>query len=240
MNNQLDKHLSDYKELYRNLLDSVADYDGRICTFYHQAGKYYLNNKNNRILFVGKANNGWINDDRNVESLFDITNKNRIVNRDDQMEWIKNLEGKKVEEHYNTRKSAFFRLMKRISVSLLENKNDWYNYVAWTNLYKIAPWEGGNPTSTLKNMQQEYCAKILEKDFEFLNPSIIIFLTSRWENDLLKNSLYKNNKKEFTMWGKYKTYHNNIDEKLLIYSLHPQGKSETKHHAAIKNIVLKK
>ena len=233
MNSQLKEYFPFYKDLLNN---NICNHEGQICTFFHQAGKKFSNTNDRRILFVGKANNGWITDCRDVDFLFKLSNPDRIVNRDDEMEWIEKQYGEHEKKFYNTKKSAFYRLMKNISVSLLE-KSDWYHYVAWTNLYKIAPWEGGNPNNRLKKMQVNTCIKILEKEFELLNPSIIIFLTSGWENKFLKNSIYKNNKKNFQQWGKYKTYYDVISSKLLIYSHHPQGKDERSHSKAIKDIV---
>ncbi|ULQ61052.1 hypothetical protein K7I13_07315 [Brucepastera parasyntrophica] len=228
----------DYKEIYKDLLDNnLRDYNTKVTTFFPQVGEKYFENKP-RILFVGKATNGWIPDDRNVENLFNLKNPNRIVNRDDQMKWVNNLEGKRSDHHYNTKKSSFWRVIKGITLSTI-NKNDWYNYIAWSNLYKIAPCEGGNPSSHLIKLQYNNSRKLLELDLKTLDPDIVIFLTSGWENNLLKEMEIKNDKKSFEEWKKYKTFYKKIEDKIYIYSYHPQGKNERAHINAVKSIINK-
>ena len=35
--------------------------------------------------------------------------------------------------------------------------SEWYNYIAWSNLYKISP-KKGNPTEEMKKLQEERAA----------------------------------------------------------------------------------
>jgi len=198
-----------------------------ICSFCVQWGKNFPQKQNDGILFVGKAVNGWINNETDIEILFG-NSEERIFNRKDQMEWVHNLE--RNFEGYNTRKSAFWRVIKGISSNFHSAKN-WFSYIAWSNLCKIAPFTGGNPNDGLYYEQLEYCQEILLKEIEILSPKFVIFLTSGWEKDFLYylngNNQTKSIKKVSWCGNETKLYE--IKGVYYITSVHPQGKPEAKH-----------
>ena len=202
-----------------------------ICTFAVQWGKNFPSENKTGLLFIGKAVNGWVTNETNVEKLFDQENSDRIFARKDQMEWVDNLSGN--TKGYNTRKSAFWRVIKKVAMSYYPQK--WYSNIAWSNLYKIAPWEGGNPNTKLQKVQQKYCFEILKKEIEVLSPDYIIMLTSGWEWPFLN---YLNNSEKLNVlseikWNKYKTKLIEIDGTKFIISPHPQGKNESEHKQVI-------
>lgn len=218
---------------YKKLLEENSLKE--ICTFSFQWGKDYPFNKNSGFLFVGKAVNGWITNETDVTRLFDIENPDRIFARKDQMEWVDNLSGN--VKGYNTRRSAFWRLIKKVSEIYYPEK--WYSNIAWSNLYKIAPWKGGNPNKELQNIQRKYCFDLLKKEIEILRPKYVIMLTSGWEWPFLK---YLNGNKELNIvsekkWGKYKTSIIEINDIKIIISHHPQGKSESRHRNVIVELI---
>lgn len=53
----------------------------------------------------------------------------------------------------------------------------WYQKIVWTNLYKIAPRKGGNPSEAWQKMQREVCVELLHAEIEFFNPTHILFMT---------------------------------------------------------------
>lgn len=218
--------------LYHNLLDKV-DCKIDIFTFCIQWGEKYFDKENSGILFVGKATNGWVSKSRDINVLF---GENGIFDRKDQMKWIQNLENN--TKGYNTKNSAFWRLIKRVT-ELQNGKNEWYNKIAWSNLYKIS-FEKGNPNEKLKQQQLEICKRILETEIKILQPKIVIFLTSGWEHNFV-NYLIKDTPKEkykSVEWGnKYKTKGFLFNNTIYILSHHPQGKNENEHTKAIIEIL---
>ena len=148
------------KPLYENLLKNVAEFDEK-ATFCMQWGENFPLEKHSGVMFVGRATNGWVTDCENVDVLFSDS-EDAIFNRHDQMKWVENLSGN--TKGYNTRKSAFWRVIKKITKELYPEP--WYSHVAWSNVCKVAPWKGGNPNDSLYYAQLGDCKKIFAKEIE--------------------------------------------------------------------------
>jgi hypothetical protein len=219
--------------LFKELLDKNTFSD--VCVFCMQWGKKFPKQENAGVLFVGKAVNGWVNAETDIDVLFGKTT-DRIFARGDQMEWVENLSGP--NETYNTNKSAFWRVIKKISQHLYP-KDEWFRYVAWSNLCKIAPSEGGNPNDPLYYEQLESCRKILEKEIEVLSPKFVVLLTSGWEKDFLfyLNGNNHTSSIEKVEWDGYETKLFKIKDVFYIASQHPQAKDETKHFDVIATLI---
>jgi len=214
--------------LYTRLLETdMNGFGGDVVPFFCQAGSRYRESVP-RILFVGKSVNGWVTSGRTVEELFDPRNPDRIVNRSDQMEWVKDLEG---SQGYNTKKSAFWRTAKGVA-SALFGEAAWYQHVAWTNLYKVSPIVG-NPSLSLRKRQLETCRTILELEIRALEPSVMVFLTSGWEAPLLERTPWENRGGHTLSWGHCQLTYADAAGRLVIHSLHPERKPEAGHVEAI-------
>ena len=228
MNNQIELK-TELFPIYQKLLSENSFKD--ICTFAIQWGKEFPKENNNGVLFVGKAVNGWITDDQNVENLFSIENRERIFNRKDQIEWVNELSGN--TKGYNTKKSAFWRVIRKVSSELYAD--NWYKKIAWSNVYKIAPWNGGNPGSKMQRQQRSYCLEILKTEIETLKPEYVVMLTSGWEWFFIQELSKQNELKEVATikWCGYETKMFIKDNVKYIISHHPQGKKEQEHSEAI-------
>ena len=215
--------------IYKSLLSENEFKD--ICTFTIQWGKEFPNVDNEGILFVGKAVNGWITNNQNVDNLFDTNNNERIFNRQDQIEWVNSLSGN--TKGYNTKKSAFWRVIKKIASD--SYSDNWHKKIAWSNMYKIAPWTGGNPGAKMQKQQRKYCIDILKNEIETLKPEYVIMLTSGWEWFYIKELKKDNelNKIATVKWLKYESTMYTKDNVKYIVSYHPQGKKEEEHSKAI-------
>ncbi len=221
--------------IYKKLL-AQNDFKN-ICTFAIQWGENFPTEKNKGFLFVGKAVNGWIAGDEDVDNLFDKNNSKRIFERDNQMEWVNNNEGSK--NGYNSRRSAFWRLIKKVSKTYYPQK--WYSNIAWTNLYKIAPSKKGNPNNKLQIQQRKICIELLQIEINVLSPEYVIMLTSGWERSFIEEIKKRNEPNirciDEQEWGKYKTSLIEINKIKYIISHHPQGKKECKHKEAINSLI---
>ncbi len=233
--------LLNLKTYYHTLLEKdVKDINYGIETFFLQWGELYGKTDKPKVLFIGKAMNGWVSGNvRSVDDLFNEKNGYCIFNRGDQLEWVENLAGAK--SGYNTRKSQFWSLIREFSKELFK-ENDWYKYVAWTNLYKISP-EEWNPDSELKDLQLKTCTELLKREIEILKPSHVIFLTSDWERNFLKSLGISDIEWKYEPWDPdpnkcpYKSRYAISNGVTYIRSLHPQGKKIGMHSDALLNIV---
>lgn len=229
------KILKEILPIYEKLISK--NHFKNVCTFCVQWGENFPKKENTGILFVGKANNGWITQETDTKLLFSETYENRIFARDDQMKWVNNQYGSK--KGYNTKRSAFYRVMKRTSEQIYPQ--DWYSHIAWSNLFKIAPWKGGNPGIRLRDAQQEHCIEIFQKEIDVLSPKFVIMLTSGWErvfiNSMSGNDVHE--EKEVVNWSDFQTFLYEIDNVYYIVSPHPQGKDETEHVNAISGLIRK-
>ena len=216
--------------LYEELLDNNSF--GYVLPFCIQWGENFPSAKNEGILFVGKAVNGWDTHDKDVNILFGNSDK-RIFARDEQMKWVSTGEGC---QGYNSKRSAFWRAIKGVTQNF-HPKEEWYSYVAWSNLYKLN--QGGNPKASLRNEQHDICKRILEKEIEIFSPKFVVMFTSGWERDFLF-FLNDNNdpvKKSSIKWGNHETRLYKINDIVYIVTLHPQGKKENIHVEAIVSLI---
>ena len=247
MKNRADFFKVALKPLYQDLLnhsECVLDKQ-KYCAFCMQWGEFFPEEKNFGLLFVGRSVNGWINTELgDVDSLFGDsenieTNINPIFNLADQMEWIERpCESKK---EYNTYHSPFWRVIRRVSTKYY--LNNWQRHVAWSNLYKVAPSEGGNPDDFICGWQFYNCCRILKKEIELLSPRVVIFLTGKsWSNSFL---WYLNGGKEPSIeysldWGSdYTAELMKIGTFYCLATEYPQGKTEESHVNAIIELINK-
>lgn len=210
-----------YKEANITISPNAAPY----CT--NWASKY-PEERGRGLLFVGKATNGW--DNGGVKDLDSFFDSDKFLGYTDRMRNDHTGKSKtKDGEEFNPDRSAYRRMLKRIGERFYGK--EWYDYIAFTNLYKFAPSEGGNPSPDLQMQQLCACQKILAREIEILDPKVVIFFTNPWEKPFLP---YLNDGKD---WGKplqtletkdkrVRTQLYKIGERFYIITSHPQGKKE--------------
>lgn len=139
-------------------------------------------------MIVGRAVNGWGNIKATSAESF---SENAIKRFEyDHFDWIacENgvLRNNELEDgkYYWLNDSPFWRANRKIWMGITGNldfvdseQDRWVDYIAWTNLYKIAPKLTGNPTTAMKKKQLEACKKILKSEIEILKPTHILFVT---------------------------------------------------------------
>lgn len=218
--------------LYEKLLVDVKPYrlkEPGLMPFSVQWGKEFPIEENEGIIFVGQAPNEWISYSENVDALFGDSDQS-IFARGDQMIWVED------KKEY-TNRTAFWRVVRRLASSIYPNNE--LDYIAWSNISKIAP-EGGNPTPELYKLQIDVCKRILATEIRILSPRVVIFLTNEdWAGDCLNylgGGEYPPLISE-TKWEKYSTKLYRCEQLNFILSEHPRGKKETPHYLAIKELL---
>ncbi len=239
--------------LYQDLIDSVKDYKNQSLRYYAaQWGEYFPSEDNDGILFIGRATNDWHTDSEDVGILFgDPYKKDTIFNCSDQMIWVENCAKQERSDMYNSNRSAFWRLIRRIArshhkIDDIDRFGD-LRKIAWSNICKVAPYSG-NPNDSLYYTQLDIAEKILETEIKYLSPEYLIFLTGwAWAADTITylTNLSKEDiesRIEWLKWGhnnKYRTGRLEMGNKVFIISEHPQGKNSDAHFDTIMTLMEK-
>lgn len=208
---------NDLFDNYEFLIDTIINAKrlkrGRLLTvgMYVKGEQYHLG-KEQRLLIVGRALNGWnakdivwrtgnanisasekaiqiLNHWHNQETSPDWgENTNRFYDRAltkpvleaecIALEWIHSYyRGGESNSLIKTSELPFWRYAGLISQAVLDiQDNGWSKQIAWTNLYKIAPAEEGNPSDALCQRQLLACQQILKKELNLLKPTHILVI----------------------------------------------------------------
>ncbi len=224
------------KRIVAEISQSPCETLGELTGFMSMVGLSY----SNELMVIGRAVNGWSTgwnpkswNDECIREQFANDIFDSVTNGDTcPMRWVSEHWGKHDDLHYNTRKSPFWRVIRNV-VSELRIADvetlGWPSHLVWSNLYKIAPYDGGNPSNKLCSFQFEGCKTLLQEEFRLFKPKRALFLTGLdWAEPFLA---------EFTppvdavsgyqyveaagqiIFGEAQTCQ-------VVVAVHPQGKSE--------------
>ena len=159
-----EKLLPLYEELYMEF--GNEEFKEHLSPFYVQIGSEWK--ENHGLLFVGKATNGRGISSSAEELFADFTN---------ELKWVEDQKGD--DSEYNTSKSAFWRVTENIAHSYFPQ--NWYKYIAWSNLCKVAPTDKGNSNNAEFYKQKDICKQILLTEIDILKTKVLIVFTSDWD-----------------------------------------------------------
>ncbi len=231
----INKELERLKKLYCELGDIVAKYHIHgISPLVVHWGHYYPMQPNAGILFVGRAINGSNQRGKYLDQL-EVAIQPQNCNN---LKWVEEDMQKKGS---NCRRSAFWRVIRGVAKEIYGDS--WFEHVAWSDLYKVAPSKGGNPNKRLKGLQKGKCQEILAQEIMMLSPRIVILFVGNWIDNFLfllnshqptksiANTVVWGHGRKSTREYKVKVYY--IDRCVFILTEHPQGKNEANHITAL-------
>lgn len=248
MEHNTDKLKSQLLTLYKALKHD-CNADEILCPFIMQWGNKFPIRQDDGIIFYGRATNGWFGT-WDFDTFFNNNNKDRGWARDDQMIWAEK-QWLESENGYVTSKSQFWSIIKGVSTKFYGK--EWFNYVAWSNICKVAPYSQGNPSETVFYQTLKNNLKIFHIELDFWSPKYVILLTdgikrdnktiidwtsgfiSSLNNDILPPAIYEiawDNEKPYIKIQVYK-----LGRRYIIRSLHPQGRKVELHKDAIIKII---
>ena len=129
------------------------------------------------LMIVGRAVNGWgekkdawlVNQGKNEFDRHDIVMKTlrsvEIVENKEQcpMLWVcDHWDPLRKSKGYNTNRSQFWKVIRdvvdclQLADTQYKDRESWPSLLVWTNLYKVSPYCGGNPNSTLQAIRLEH------------------------------------------------------------------------------------
>lgn len=172
-----------------------------IVAFFPLEGGNYKHQR--ELMVVGRSPNGWLDGEYTPSSLtvsaeFDKMWEEVFTHKygpEDPMALIR-LDWNRPEAPFC--RSAFFRVAKGMMSelnSLNEDDEDWSSYLVWSNLFKIAPWDGGNPKVLMKRAQKPWCYEMLEQELMVYQPKRVLFMTgSSWADPFLEHLNFEEKK----------------------------------------------
>jgi hypothetical protein len=176
---------SAYDLTFERMLAKVAEAAGNpdvpLVPFWPLRGARY----DAELLVIGRSVNGWI-DEWTARQLQDPQVRHKVVEQmradaepenHDRMAWVTDLWG--ATSGYNTRRSAFWRVLRRISGGDA-GPEDWPSRLVWTNLYKVSPAAGWNPGGHLQRAQRAAASELLKLEVEAFAPRRVLALTGDW------------------------------------------------------------
>jgi len=175
---------SKYTATYDRMLSVVAEKARsreKLVAFWPMRGTLYRGD----LLVIGRAVNGW--DDGAWRAAEGHSRRGRMATiartrecsdprAGGGMAWV--CDQADPNASYNTNRSAFWRTSKRISFPATVPEK-WSSHLCWTNLYKIAPYEGRNPGSRICSLQFDTCADLLRYEIEAFRPKRVLIMTGR-------------------------------------------------------------
>jgi hypothetical protein len=218
--------------LYREMFGKLAQAPGswrstELCAFAGLKGRKYKGD----LFVVGQAPNDWRNEwtaDDLVQSDFIHRLVDDLLSPECPLAWVSGNWGVARTTKYNTRRSAFWRVVRQVvhglSIANID-EDSWCSYIAWSDLYKISPSGGGrNPTETLCDAQFESCVKILKEEISLLRPGRILFLTGiNWAHPFLKELGFL---QESSITDPVEAASGILAGSRAVVLPHPRGKSE--------------
>lgn len=196
-----------YKELYNSYrLNKNQEELQYLSHFVAMKGEKYDDSKV-KLFVIGRAVNDWLqlpcgsadSFAERAEQLFRSDHFGWIVKDGDRFSDLHNIPDKKGVAPYYLNRSPFWRVINNIWHGLTGSDDfRFIDYIAWSNLYKIAPKYSidfaatmsgkqfnGNPNATMCKRQFEACKNLLDAEIREFEPTHILLITDydRWFAD---------------------------------------------------------
>ena len=190
MREEYSKLFEDFYGKYRFQGKQIGMED--MCHFVSMKGIKFDSPINNvKLMIIGRATNDWGKLDCSNSLEFGMDAEKKYYSKG--FEWVCDVDKdgnnrlcsvNNDGSVYYLNSSAFWRTSENIWMKLTGVKEyRWIDYIAWSNLYKIAP-KGANPTTTMCKRQYDACKQILQKEIEEYRPSHILMITGvNWWKD---------------------------------------------------------
>lgn len=234
----MEKIITEYEKMLDKLFGSAAQYPEKDMVL-HTAAKGHSYSE---LMVIGRAVNGWdvelnsLNSSNKSDLIEEVTATLRDENWMGNLKWVTDRWASN-DGNYNTKRSAFWRLVNELAYDFSDDttNNLYFDSVVWSNLYKVVPNGGGNPSAKLRNIVFESCLNILREEIAYFKPKYIVFLTGYqkqwWAKPFLDSLQVTNVLQKPIGFVEFAGVYNNIT---IVVGQHPQGKNGDVH---LKNIL---
>jgi hypothetical protein len=214
-----EKFLKTYED-FKNKISVIEKLnDKEYSLFFPMIGENFESKKT--LLVVGRACNGWEHPWKSINSDNSIVNLSISCSEGKPMQWL--IE-QWTDTKYKIKRSSFWRIIKNITLFLNEcNEKDWPSFIAWSNLFKISPYEKGNPNMSECDVQLQNCIELFEQEIEELKPEYVLLIVGLdWGKTFLESIA---SKIEYFNNEIVKCVANYKDSKLIL-TVRPEGKKQ--------------
>jgi len=170
------------KQILAPIVENYGKNTEALCGFIALEGDKYKSGR--KLMVIGRAVNGW-GDGQSIAELQNPTARAEFVDGfvypdgECQMAWVAKSAG--ASDTYNTNSSAFWRVIREVSRCLGvwqdDQEDGWSSHLVWSNLYKVSPYAGGNPSNKLCEIQEPGCIDLLRTEIREFAPDKVLFLT---------------------------------------------------------------
>lgn len=174
--------MSCYKDLYQALLEPFQEqlWEHKLTSAPIMVGEEYEKSPF-RLMYVGRAVNGWefAWHKDTLEGLTDQVFAHGFRVDDICSNPIQADRYNAEAKGYNYNCSPFWQLCHKL-FDLVKESEDWSGRVAWSNLFKVAPFKRGNPNKEVIVKSIQPCIALMKEEIRQYHPSHIVFVTDSW------------------------------------------------------------
>lgn len=197
------------------------------------------------LMVVGRATNDWRthiswnclgSDKSRKEYTREVVSANSDPEGKCPMAWVTELWGntkhsEKYESTYNTKLSAFWRVIRKVTSELhtiTEDESNFSSWLVWSNLYKLSP-TSDNPGRKLQLLQREGCKSSFKREIDVFRPGRLLLLTGlEWAEPFLEelciDSKDDDDLEHVELKGRL--HYSEENSASLVVAKHPRGKKE--------------
>lgn len=181
---------------------------------------------NGKLMVIGRSVNGWerawLPSKLTEEECEEIIATCMAVS----MRWVQECWGANTTYGYNTKRSAFWRVVRGVTTGLDVPVDTWWDAIVWSNLYKVSFAAGWNPTGALMDFQQQKAEAILVAEIAQWEPQQLLFLTGRnWAAPFIER-VFGEVSYEHQAEGIFKVIGQRVARSVVV-APHPMGKAES-------------
>lgn len=197
-----------------------------------------INDGIQRLLVIGRGVNGWESGEGTTkggwsrEAMQEPLQRQAVIKRlreESSRDWLYFAKCMaKVSAFWRTARDLLFEMNMNAGINLDES---WPQYLGWTNLYKVSPATGGNPSDRECELQVESCKRLLQ-----LEPAawshVPVLVLAGYEWWISFESVWNLNG---TSKGEgFIQFESHLDGQLLIVAKHPERKKQPEYGDAIR------